>query len=932
MTDMQKILAAAGYTRFEDHVWGRGDFAGIAYSDGDSSEDGLLSTLREARDVSVFSPELRAACTDWPSFYHLSNERSNLLRPFSGSFAAKTRVLEIGAGCGAVTRFLGETGAQVLALEGSRRRAAIARERARGLDNVQVLAERFQDFAPETKFDVITLIGVLEYANVFSQAPKPALDMLRSVRAMLAPGGSMFLAIENKFGLKYLAGAPEDHLGTPMVGVEGRYRSDGVRTWGRGELDALLSEAGFARRDFHVPMPDYKTPVSIIGPSGLRADPQEFDAGTLAAQAVRRDRQLGATTFNLQRAWTGIGDNRLLLDLGNSFLVRAGDGKDVSWNDATLAWHYSTQRAGMFARESRFVREDNGCLSVHSRALSDQQADDGDVRMRVSEVDAYHRGPLLVEEFRAVLTRPGWALDELADVTARYLRHLRDILAEDGVEITTDDPSQVLPDRYIDATPFNLVSTLEGRMVYFDREWEVPSPTLGWLTLRSLLFTYAGTAVAPMQSTEGVQQVGDFVRQVLSRVFPGHGQEWVEAQLRLEEGFQSAVTGVDQHERLREVLEIGLPTDLDSSGPVGSSTGSGILLQQLDLVSQSLHTSVAHVGDRVGSVLEQQDAMSQSLHAVTQGIHAGVHTLRSEVAVTGQRVDGLLEQLDTVSQSLHAGVAHIGDRVGSVLEQQDALSQSLHAGVAHVGDRLGSVLEQQDALSQSLHAGVAHVGDRVGSVLEQQDAISQSLHAVAEGIHAGVHTLRSAVTVTGQRVDGLLEQLDTVSQSLHAGVGHVGDRVGSVLEQQDAISQSLHAVAEGIHAGVHTLRSAVTVTGQRVDGLLEQLDTVSQSLHAVTQDLASGIQAVQGDVVLANERADGLLKQLDAVSQSLHAATGRLGGSVDAIGSAMRDLSAQQLATRDRLETVGADLEHLKRRSVGGILRRMSGWFRRVRE
>lgn len=813
MIDMQELLARAGYMQFDDLVWGRADFGSIAYSDGDESEGRLLSTLREARDVSVFSPELHAACTDWPSFYHLSSERPNLLRPFSRCFTATTRVLEIGAGCGAVTRFLGETGAQVLALEGSRRRAAIVRERVRGLENVQVLAERFQDFAPGARFDVITLIGVLEYANVFSQTTQPALDMLRRVRAMLAPGGSVFLAIENKFGLKYLAGAAEDHLGKPMVGVEGRYRNDGVRTWGRVELEALLSEAGFTRRDFHVPMPDYKTPVSIIGPSGVRADPKEFDAGALAAQAVRRDRQLGATTFNLQRAWVGIAENRLLLDLGNSFLVRAGDGEDVSWDDATLAWHYSTQRAGKFARESRFVREDDGRLMVQSRALSGGQVVDGDVRMRVSEVDAYRRGTLLVDEFRAVLTKSGWTLDELADVTAQYLAHLRDLLEEDGVEIAIDNPAQILPDDYIDATPFNLVSTPEGQVVYFDREWEVPSPTLGWLTLRSLLFTYAGTAVASMEPTDGVQLVGDLVRQVLSRVYPKHGQEWVEAQLLREGVFQSAVTGLDQHERLREVLEIPLPTGREDGGH-GSS--SGVLLQQLDLVSQSLHAGVARLGDGIGSVLEQQDV---------------------------------------VSQSLHKSVAHVGDRVRSVLEQQDAMSQSLHAGVSHVRERVDSVLEQQDAVSQSLHRGVANVGERVGSVLEQQDAVSQSLHAVLQELNVGMHALSEEAAVSGRRLDGLLEQLD-------------------------AVSQSLHTVTRDLAFGIHGIQRDVVLANERADGLLKQLDAVSQSLHAVAAGLGRSVDSVGSAIQNLAAQQLATSDRLKSVSSDLHHLKQRSFGSV----------------------------------------------------
>ena len=57
------------------------------------------------------------------------------------------------------------------------------------------------------------LIGVLEYAGVFSDGYEPALKMLKKARSMLNPNGRLFIAIENQLGLKYFAGVPEDHIG-----------------------------------------------------------------------------------------------------------------------------------------------------------------------------------------------------------------------------------------------------------------------------------------------------------------------------------------------------------------------------------------------------------------------------------------------------------------------------------------------------------------------------------------------------------------------------------------------------------------------------------------------------------------------------------------------------------------------------------------------
>ena len=101
--------------------------AGIAYSDGDALEKGLLATLGQCRDISSSSEQLRGHIRDWPSEYHFSPVRHNLLRPFA--IGSATRVLELGCGCGAMTRYLGERAASVVAVEGSALRAAIAAER-----------------------------------------------------------------------------------------------------------------------------------------------------------------------------------------------------------------------------------------------------------------------------------------------------------------------------------------------------------------------------------------------------------------------------------------------------------------------------------------------------------------------------------------------------------------------------------------------------------------------------------------------------------------------------------------------------------------------------------------------------------------------------------------------------------------------------------
>ena len=76
----------------------------------DGAEERVYGVIRDATDLSSMSDELAAQATSWAERYHLATSRANLLRPFALSNDAA--VLEIGAGCGAITRYLGSAAAE----------------------------------------------------------------------------------------------------------------------------------------------------------------------------------------------------------------------------------------------------------------------------------------------------------------------------------------------------------------------------------------------------------------------------------------------------------------------------------------------------------------------------------------------------------------------------------------------------------------------------------------------------------------------------------------------------------------------------------------------------------------------------------------------------------------------------------------------------
>jgi GT2 family glycosyltransferase/2-polyprenyl-3-methyl-5-hydroxy-6-metoxy-1,4-benzoquinol methylase len=515
---MKLLLSNSDYQlNPQTNVWSRSGYEGIAYSDGDEIEQRITGIVKQASDITVLSTELRQHCTDWPSLYHLSGTRANILRPFE-EFLRGADVLEIGAGCGAITRYLGECGANVLALEGTLRRAAIARSRARDLPNVMVVSDRFGDFKGDQQFDVITLIGVLEYANLFTEGENPALAMLERIRSMLKPEGKLIIAIENQLGLKYFAGALEDHIGQAMYGIEGRYQKNQPQTFGRKVLADLLKQAGFASSEFLAPFPDYKLPVSIITEVGINK--KDFDAAAFAWQSVRRDPQLPPHfNFSLELAWPEIFKNGLGLEVANSFLIVASPCIAVRSDEHKLAYHYSTDRAPRYCKEAIFRYDDQSRITVSYRSLNEGMGSDDNNQAIHADWPAetpYIKGKPLSWEFIQIVSRDGWRIEDASAFIKRYVALLAGIATQNRSVVSLSSAQEKLPGYFFDIVPQNIIIGNDGIPVVIDQEWTLNEGIeLGRLLFRSLLLMVALTTRFGRSSRGQSFSRGEFVKATL---------------------------------------------------------------------------------------------------------------------------------------------------------------------------------------------------------------------------------------------------------------------------------------------------------------------------------------------------------------------------------------------------------------------------------
>jgi O-antigen biosynthesis protein len=578
----------------------------------DAGDQQIHEILVESRDVTLWSSELRTRIVDASTRYHLSPERANLLRPVVELLRGKT--LELGAECGALTRFLGELGGVVVAVEENPSSATIAAVRCRDLSNVTIVQDHIDRFKSDETFDAILVIGTIDRWPAGLDA---LTAFVESLKPLLAESGVLIFAAYNALSLKHLAFGLDS--ATRMASVLKKTPEPGFGPGlGRIDIERLLTDCGFSCWECLLPFPDYRLPVTLLLPEGYRN--RDVNLATFLLNSTLSGDRSESQLISVENLWRTVERNQLVPDLANSFLYVAREAPSQfplgAMNKGVFARHYATNRRPQFCKETILL--ENEGFSVQHQPLSSAH-DRVEVPIRPVWTDeSFIPGEVWSDRLHAIVNQSGWRLADVVAWADPWVRKLEGP-ENSGSRAHGKRMHQAVTGNYLDATPFNLIHDREGVFKWIDLEWEtIPQPELGLILFRGLLWSFSrlNSVAQPAEGT--TLNVHEIICSILQHLGYWFATSDIERYLQMENDLQKWVSVKPTQIAFQEYLSIRLYERPPLRDLTRFSSDINSLKSELWERDQSLRTLVNQVTERTAEITALQSELAERDRSIAE--------------------------------------------------------------------------------------------------------------------------------------------------------------------------------------------------------------------------------------------------------------------------------------------------------------------------
>lgn len=430
---------------------------------------------------------------------NLSELRSGMVGFYP--FREDSSVLEIGASFGALTDALLRKCSHVTVTEKSIFRAQMLHKRFEAIEKpLDIYVGDVVNMTFPQKFDYVILVGLLEKACSGKPDIREYITYISFLKSLLKEDGILLLAVDNRLGLKYLAGGVDGNTGKAFSGLNNYPEGTKGRSFTKAELNQIISQAGFEYMKYYYPLPDYRFPQLIYTDQHL---PERNVKERLIPYYFRKD----TLVFDELSLYADVIANGGFPFVANSFFVECTNCKenvsDISYAaiSADRGVNYSFVTAihedNSVTKEPIFVSKQH---SIHKLVhyTADLQAHDIPVLKHEIVTDSDHDDILGLKMSyvpwdtlsnyikQIVATNPDKVLSILDDLYGFILKSSKKVgEGEDG---------PVLEKAYMELIPLNcFYHPQKGEYLFFDQEFMVENCPAKYVLFRAIHYIFCFT-------------------------------------------------------------------------------------------------------------------------------------------------------------------------------------------------------------------------------------------------------------------------------------------------------------------------------------------------------------------------------------------------------------------------------------------------------
>lgn len=488
------------------------------YSDGDQVELEMLKIASEYPED--LAEEYIAKDSRYTVNNTFSSVRQNILNWYP--FKEGSDILEIGAGMGAVTGLLCNRAKSVTAIEMNELRAEVIRTRYADKRNLTVISQDINQWEDDRKYDYIVMIGVLEYAGIFTDGNTPYLTFLDNVKKHLKENGVILCAIENRFGLKYWCGASEDHISKPFVGIEGYKEKNTPVTFSKNQLESIFNNLGFIHNRFYYILPDYRFPIGIYTDDFKPS----YDDLQKIPFTYAKDSLL---TINEKEIYKDILENDVFDFFANSYLIEAS-AEYLSESNVVFAVGRGESKKDYRVTTLIDNKKNVYKIPAHKNAVNHLKStfeNSENLKFRgIEVVKTFYENECIRSEFFEGTKADKMFEKYLSDNNFKEICGLIDLLKENllkSSQITVSDKNIiiengfgsrdidygiVLENGYIDMTFYNCFYK-NNKLIFFDQEWKLENVPINFILYYAVKTVYNRSQVNTLIS---LQQILNYMK------------------------------------------------------------------------------------------------------------------------------------------------------------------------------------------------------------------------------------------------------------------------------------------------------------------------------------------------------------------------------------------------------------------------------------